>query len=56
MDRVERGVAVEAEPEPEEPFAPTFGLESGREIVELLTILVIVVVLAAATSVVLVPA
>lgn len=55
MDRVERGVSVEVEPD-EEPFVPAFGPEVRREIVELLTILVVVVVLAAATSVVLVPA
>lgn len=56
MDRVERGVAVEAESDAEEPFAPTFGLGARREIVEFLTLLVIVLVLAAATSVVLLPA
>ena len=56
MDRVERGVAIDAEPEPEEPLVPTFGLDDWREVAEFLTVVMVVVVLAAATSVILVPA
>ena len=56
MDRIERGVGIEVGPESEEPFAPAFGLDDRREVVEFLLVLVVVVVLAAATSVTLVPA
>ena len=56
MDRVERGLAVEPEPESEEPFGSALGLEGRREVAEFLAVLVVVMALAAATSVVLVPA
>lgn len=56
MDRVERGLAAEPEPESEEPFGSALGLENRRAVVEFLAVLVVVMVLAAATSVVLVPA
>lgn len=57
MDRVERGMSVETETESDEPFglAPGFGLDSRRVIVEFLTVLALVIVLAAATSVALLP-
>ena len=56
MDRVERGVAVEAEPEFEEAFDSALGFDSRRELVEFVTVLLLVMVLAAATSVVFLPA
>jgi hypothetical protein len=56
MDPVESGVAVEPEPEGEELFGPVLGLESRRAVVEFLTVLLSVMALAAATSVVLLPA
>jgi hypothetical protein len=56
MDRVERGVAVEAEPELEEALDSTLGFDSRRELVEFVTVLLLVMALAAATSVVLLPA
>jgi len=56
MDRVEHGVSVESDGGLDESFVDSLGLEGRREVVEFLTVLVLVVVLAAATSVVLVPA
>lgn len=56
MDRVERGLAVDPKSESEEPFGATIGLDDWRSAVEFLTVLVMVMVLAAATSVVLLPA
>lgn len=56
MDRIEHGTAVEAEQGLEGSFAAAFGLEGRRAVVEFLTVLAMVVVLALATSVVLVPA
>ena len=49
---------VETEPESDEPFglAPGFGLDSRRAVVEFLTVLALVIALAAATSVALLPA
>ncbi|MEF8868691.1 MAG: hypothetical protein V5A85_09245 [Haloarculaceae archaeon] len=56
MDRLEHGVAVEPEPEAEEPLGADFGLDSRRAVVEFLAVLVVVMTLAATTSVLLVPA
>ena len=56
MDRVEAGLAVEPERESEESFGSALGLEDRRAVVEFLAVLVVVMVLAAVTSVVLVPA
>lgn len=56
MDRLEHGVAVEPEPEAEEPLGAEFGLDSRRAVVEFLAVLVVVMTLAATTSVLLVPA
>lgn len=56
MDGVEHGVPVESEPEADEPFDLGAGFDSRRAVVEFLTVLALVMVLAAATSVVLVPA
>jgi hypothetical protein len=56
MDRLEHGVAVEPEPEAEEPLGTEFGLDSRRAVVEFLAVLVVVMTLAATTSVLLVPA
>jgi len=56
MDSVEHGVAVETDPEPEEPLGAEFGLDSRRDVVEFLAVLVVVMTLAATTSVLLVPA
>ena len=56
MDRIEHGAAAEAEQGLEGSFATAFGLEGRRAVVEFLTVLALVIVLALATSVLLVPA
>lgn len=56
MDGVEDWLAVESNPESEESFGSAFGFEDRRAVVEFLAVLVVVIALAAATSVVLVPA
>lgn len=56
MGRIEHGVTVEAEREPEEPFDAGFGFDSWRELAGFLAVLVLVMAFAAATSVVLLPA
>jgi hypothetical protein len=56
MNGVEGGLAVESDPEPEESFGSAFGFEDRRAVVEFLAVIVVVIALAAATSVVLVPA
>ena len=56
MDRVERGVSVEPESEADESFELGPGFDSRRAVAEFLAVLALVMVLAAATSVVLVPA
>lgn len=56
MDRVERGLPVDPESEADESFDLGSGFDSRRALVEFLTVLALVMVLAAATSVVLVPA
>jgi hypothetical protein len=55
MDSVERGVTVEAEPELEEALDSTLGFDSRRELVEFVTVVLLVMAIAAATSVVLLP-
>ena len=56
MDRVERGVGVEPDPDIDEAFDIGSGFDSRRAVVEFIAVLALVMVLAAATSVVLVPA
>ena len=58
MDRVERRVPGEPEADADEPFdlGLALGFESRRTVVEFLTVLALVMVIAAATSVMLLPA
>jgi hypothetical protein len=56
MSRVEHGVTVEADRDPEESLDSGLGFDSRRELAGFLAVLVLVVALAAATTVVLLPA
>lgn len=56
MSRVEHAVAVEAERDAEESLDSGVGFDSRRELVGFLAVLLLVIALAAATTVVLLPA